>query len=250
MRLWLAGPIWRCSWEYSWSHRMIRIYLFALQGWMKHLLIASNWLDFQPEEPHRGRVSSSQILAITSLRRIPFISFYPFLSILGQPLWPARALFPFQPPALIQVWLTAFIRTRLDDWDLKIHHLLVRLYQTFHLQTVKWLNFCNSVCPKLLIQLAPDGQRLQSFGLKNSCYYHYQLCDFVITLWNWRLWNPGAQRACNNILADKSIKRTQLKDKTNTISLAIYLLRWSSVTCLLLVEFEAVCFRNAGWLQI
>lgn len=140
MRLWLAGPIWRCSWEYSWSHRMIRIYLFALQGWMKRLLIASDWLDFQPEEPHRGRVSLSQILAITSLRRIPFISFYPFLSILGQPLWPARARFPFQPPALIQVWLTVFIRTQSDDWDLKIHHLLV-IISTFPFTNCKMTQF-------------------------------------------------------------------------------------------------------------
>lgn len=32
MRLWFAGPIWRCR-ESSWSHRMIRIHLFALL-WM------------------------------------------------------------------------------------------------------------------------------------------------------------------------------------------------------------------------
>lgn len=52
-----------------------------------------------------------------------------------------------------------------------------------------------------------------------------------------------------HILVDKLIKRTQLKDKTKTLFLVIYLLRWSSVTCLLPAEFEAVYFRNQGWLQ-
>lgn len=110
----------------------------------------------------------------------------------------------------------------------------MRFYQTFRLKTVKLVHFCDSVCPELLIHLAPDRRRLQSFGLKNSGYYHYKLCDFVITLWNWRLWNLGAQRARDNIREDKLIKRTQLKDKTKTLSLVIYLLRISSITCVLL----------------
>lgn len=77
MRLWPAGPICRCR-ECSWSHRMIRIHLFS--GWMKRLLIASDWLDLQPEEPHRGRVSSSQTL---TMHPFPFFFFFLFLSFLS-----------------------------------------------------------------------------------------------------------------------------------------------------------------------
>lgn len=186
MCLWLAGPICRRE-EYSWSHQMIGIHLFALDGWMKRLLITSDWLDFHPEEPHRERVSSSQILAITSLWRIPF-PFFPSLSILGQALWTIR---PSSASSLRLSsrynWQSLSGHDRMTE-ILKIRHLLVRFYHTCHLKAVKWLNFCNS-------ELAPARQRLHSFALKNSCYYHHQLCDFAITLWNWRLWNPDAERA-------------------------------------------------------